>query len=74
MPEPEKKLTEDVVLGDWVYCHQHLNAHRSGWCTVSINEKVGLGSFPGAQHEQIVAAAEKCRRLGLLLYDPSKYK
>lgn len=67
-----KNETEDVVLGEWVYCAQHLRPHRSGWCSVSVDDKLGLGSFPGTDHEQGVAAFSKCRRLGLKLYDGNR--
>lgn len=58
----EQASSEDVVLGEWVYCSQHLRPHRSGWCTVSLADKIGLG--PTASERE---AYEKCRRLGLKL-------
>jgi hypothetical protein len=61
-------VTADRILGEWVYCGQHLNPHRSGWCTVGVDWKVGLGSFPGTDDEQRRLAAEKCELLGLKLY------
>lgn len=73
VPEQSAKpLTEDVALGEWVYCHQHLRPHRSGWCTVNIDEKVGLGSFSGTEDEQLYAANAKCKRLEFRLYNPTK--
>jgi len=56
--EPAKP--DDWTLGDWVYCAQHLRPHPSGWCTVSLADKVGLGPVISSAD-----AAEKCRRLGL---------
>ena len=42
--KPDPEPAEDLVFaGDWVYCSQHLTAHTMGWCTVSIEDKVGLG-------------------------------
>lgn len=64
----KRDRTDDVRLGPWVYCGQHLAVHHSGWCTVGLEDKVGLGEFSGTDHEQGMAAAEKCRRLGLKLY------
>ena len=71
MSETEK--AEDAVLGKWVYCGQHLKPHRSGWCSVGIEDKVGLGPLSGNAREQEGAAEAKCRRLGLKIYDPTKY-
>jgi hypothetical protein len=68
MKEPEKKF-DDLIFGKWVYCAQHLAAHRTGWCTVGNGEKLGLGDFPGSEHEQGVAAFQKCKRLGLKIYE-----
>jgi len=28
---------------DFVYCRQHLRPHSTGWCTVSVSEKIALG-------------------------------
>jgi hypothetical protein len=66
--EPEK-TSADVIFGKWVYCAQHLAAHRTGWCSVDNGEKLGLGDFPGDEREQGVAAFQKCRRLGLKIYE-----
>lgn len=68
----DRPKIEDTVLGAWVYCAQHLRPHRSGWCSVGVEDKVGLGSFPGTEQEQGAAAASKCRRLGLKLYDGNR--
>lgn len=62
----------DIVLGAWVYCGQHLRPHPSGWCTASLDEKVGLGPLSGTYDEQRRAAEAKCQRLGLKLYNPTK--
>jgi hypothetical protein len=64
-PEP---TTDDArVFGPntYVYCSQHLKAHQTGWCTVSVRDKVALG-VDNAQD-----AYAKCRALGLHIYgDP----
>lgn len=57
-----------------MYCGQHLGPHRSGWCTVGLDYKVGLGPFEGEEHQQAKAAAEKCRTLGLRLYQEGEPK
>lgn len=45
----------------WVYCSQHMRPHQTGWCTVSVRDKVGLGV---ASSE---AAYEKCQAWGFPL-------
>jgi len=51
-----------------IYCGQHLRPHRTGWCTVGPEHKVGLGiKFTG--EESLKEAALKCRRLGLKLFE-----
>lgn len=54
----------DTVLGEWVYCASHLAAHKSGWCTIPLDDKIGLGPDVDCQ----LTADEKCRKLGLKLY------
>jgi hypothetical protein len=57
--------TEDeTVFGAdaWVYCSQHVKPHQTGWCSVSVRDKIGLG-VDNAQ-----AAYEKCRAFGLKIY------
>ena len=65
---------QDAVLGSWVYCSQHLRAHTTGWCTVAVLDKVGLGNFEGDGSEQFKKATEKCRYLGLKLHQDIKDK
>jgi hypothetical protein len=63
------KQTEDVAAfgrGTYVYCAQHLGPHNTGWCTVGLDDKVGLGiKF---LTENMDAAHAKCKKLGLLLH------
>jgi hypothetical protein len=33
---------DDVRLGPYVYCASHVGPHESGWCTVSLDNKIGL--------------------------------
>lgn len=61
----DEKLADDVIFGEWVYCRSHLNAHRSGWCTIGLEDKIGLGPVKDSAE-----AIEKCRKLGLRLYQP----
>ena len=56
-----KEQTEDEnIFGvdAWVYCSQHVNAHLTGWCGVSVRDKLGLGLI--GEHNGR-AALEKCR-------------
>lgn len=32
----------DVALGEWVYCKGHVGPHATGWCSVSVDQKVPL--------------------------------
>lgn len=63
--------TEDEKLGPWVYCAQHLRPHPTGWCTVDLHDKLGLGEFPGTVEEQVVAAVAKCKKFGLKIWKGS---
>lgn len=60
------KITEDEkVFGkdQWVYCSEHLRPHLTGWCTVTVRDKVALGvALPSTEHE----AYNKCIELGLV--------
>ncbi len=64
------KITEDArVFGDmYVYCTQHLNAHPTGWCSVSVRDKIGLGVNTAAE------AYQKCREFGLKLHHDKEGK
>ena len=59
----------DIIQEDYkifgkqfVYCFQHLSVHETNWCSVSVDDKVGLGV--NTKEEGI----EKCRKLGLPLF------
>jgi len=61
--------TEDETIfghGAWVYCRQHMNAHPTGWCSVSVRDKVGLG-LAGTSAEIAQQARAKCQEYGLPL-------
>jgi len=63
------ELTEDeIVFGKnmWIYCSQHLRPHVTGWCTVPVREKLGLGLSNDPNNE--ASAYSKCKHLGLELY------
>ncbi len=64
MDDSEITNTEDQITfgNQWIYCAQHLTVHKTGWCTVSVIDKIALGV--NTQKDGI----EKCRRLGLKLY------
>ncbi len=60
--------TEDeLVFGKdaWVYCNQHMRPHITGWCSVAVRDKVGLGAVSVVSAD---AAYEKCREWGFALY------
>lgn len=66
--EDAKVFGEDVII----YCGQHLNPHATGWCTVSLRDKVSLGIKFGpsskSYDEAMREAGDKCQRLGLKLF------
>jgi thiamine monophosphate synthase len=66
MSDDEKAFGEKA----WIYCGQHRRPHVTGWCTVSVRDKVGLGMRLGEANYQGEAerAAEKCRKFGLPLF------
>jgi hypothetical protein len=64
-PAPTFDPNEDKILGDWVYCRQHRRPHTTGWCTVGLWDKLGLGILGPNTDENREAAARKCRDFGL---------
>jgi hypothetical protein len=56
---------EDKIFGEdqWVYCKQHLRPHLTGWCSVGVNDKIGLGIF-GKTEESMKKAYSKCINWG----------
>lgn len=58
----EREKAEDQVLGKFVYCKSHLRAHGTGWCTVGVENKVGLKAT--TQEE----ATAEARSLGFKIY------
>lgn len=63
-PKVKEKQTEDFeVFGDtWVYCNQHLRPHTTGWCTVGVKNKVGLGVTCEKE------AYEKCKHFNFTIF------
>lgn len=59
--------TEDhAVFGrGYVYCKPHLAAHTTGWCTVSVRDKIRLDST------NLRDAEAECRVKALPLYNDS---
>lgn len=55
----------------WVYCNQHLRPHVTGWCTVDVRNKVGLGIY-GNDNENMKKAYSKCREWGFKLFEDVK--
>lgn len=64
IPVAGQTFTEDyLTFGDcWVYCNQHLRPHKTGWCTVSVKDKIVLS----AKTEQ--DAYSECVKKGLKIY------
>ena len=56
----------NVFGGTWVYCNQHMKPHMTGWCSVSVRDKIGLG-IEGKQ-ENAQEAYAKARAFGLPIY------
>ena len=56
--EDAKKFGADV----WVYCRQHLRPHQTGWCTVSVDQKVLLEATSAE------AAYAECKQKGFHIY------
>jgi len=62
--DPRNKADDFFEWGDaWVYCDQHLRAHITGWCTVSLRNKTLLAANGHVQ------AIQECRERGFKLYD-----
>jgi hypothetical protein len=57
---------DQLAFGEqaWVYCAQHRTAHLTGWCTVSNDDKIGLGLMGTRQAD---AARAKCEAWGFPL-------
>ena len=69
-PKTEIYITEDQkIFGDTlVYCSQHRRVHSTGWCTVGVSDKVGLG-IPGGiagTEDDVKKGVEKAKRFGLI--------
>lgn len=52
--------------GAWVYCNQHMKPHQTGWCSVAVRDKIGLGVKNADE------AYQKCRDWKLPLYQGLK--
>lgn len=67
--KPTEQPTADIKeWGDaWVYCNQHLYVHKTGWCSVGIEDKVCLYSGQHTFEEAIM----KAKLFGLKLYNPT---
>ncbi len=59
--EDERKFGADA----WIYCSSHLRPHATGWCTVSVEDKIRLDA---ATYED---AVKECRARGLRIYGDS---
>lgn len=52
--------------GAWVYCKQHVKPHPTGWCSVGVYDKIGLGVSDAK------SAYAKCEAWGLEIFDYNK--
>ena len=63
----EEFAEDKKTFGDQlIYCSQHMSAHTTGWCTVRVAEKLGLGTN---DHNEAVA---KYRKFKLQLFTDLK--
>jgi len=53
--------------GAWIYCNQHLKPHQTGWCSVGVYDKIGLGVSTAQE------AYAKCEAWGLKIFDYNKH-
>lgn len=52
-PQPVYYGTDDKVYGTkFVYCTQHCRVHETGWCTVSVVDKIPLLSQTAKEAEE----------------------
>lgn len=58
MIEDQQHFGADV----WVYCKSHVNPHTTGWCTVSIDQKIKLNATTRQEAE------DECREKGYPLF------
>ncbi len=68
MSNGEQKTEDSVKFGDdaWVYCDQHLRPHMTGWCTVSVRNKVLLRAKSAEE------AYAECKELGFRMESSAK--
>ncbi len=66
----KEEIEDFQMFGDcYVYCNQHLNVHKTGWCTVSVRNKISLGKFENT-HQGLLDALNKAEEFGLKIYKP----
>ncbi len=61
---PDKPTEDEKYFGKGklVYCAEHLAVHATGWCTVSLERKLGMST------EDFKAARYNCERMGLKFF------
>jgi len=68
-----KPTADFLTFGDdWVYCNQHLRPHPTGWCSVDVRDKLGLGIPQDEYSERARQAYKKCKLFGLPIYGDDK--
>jgi len=67
MPLMDEELDVQAFGRDqWVYCRQHVKPHETGWCSVGVYDKIGLGVQTADE------AYAKCEAWGLPIFDYNK--
>lgn len=63
----DKRTPDEVYFGEdrIVYCSQHMRPHYTGWCNVSVSNKILLESIT------LEDAALECDARNLTLYNPT---
>lgn len=66
-------MTEDEKLGAYVYCTQHCRVHDTGWCTVSVGDKIALKATTYEEAKEEAANNPECQPYGGA-FDLKRYK
>ena len=67
MASDQEEKTDNEVFGNtWIYCSAHRRVHGTGWCTISVSNKLGLGIENNGE-ESLKEAAVKAKLFGLPL-------